>query len=117
MDTFSEEYQLYWDINKYIQNDELASWELDDDISICNTNHLNLANGGAEKSMTCDDNSNIAAERCRRKKLNDRLLALRAVVPNITKVQIFKWIKHQQSRMLSAIYTNCKSKSEESRKI
>lgn len=24
MDTFSEEYQLYWDINKYIQNDELA---------------------------------------------------------------------------------------------
>lgn len=49
---------------------------------------------------------NIVSERNRRKKLNERLFALRAVVPNISKVMTMTMTKtHQLRSPLSIIET------------
>lgn len=60
-----------------------CSWALDEAFS---GYYDSSSPDGAASSAA---SKNIVSERNRRKKLNERLFALRAVVPNISKVPIF----------------------------
>ncbi|KAB1200252.1 Transcription factor bHLH35 [Morella rubra] len=90
MDNMSEEYRQYnhyWETNMFLQNEELDSWGLDEAIS---GYYDSSSPDGAASSAA---SKNIVSERNRRKKLNERLFALRAVVPNISKMDKASIIK------------------------
>ncbi|KAL4651993.1 hypothetical protein ACB092_01G200800 [Castanea dentata] len=90
MESMSEEYKQYkhyWETNMFLQTEELDSWGLDEAFS---GYYDSSSPDGAASSAA---SKNIVSERNRRKKLNERLFALRAVVPNISKMDKASIIK------------------------
>ncbi|OVA07532.1 Myc-type [Macleaya cordata] len=105
MEHIEEDYNLYWETKMFLQNEELDSWGFDEPIS---GYYDSSSPDGAASSATA---KNILSERNRRKKLNDRLFALRAVVPNISKMDKASIIKdaikyieelHEQERAIQS---------------
>ncbi|KAL9377245.1 hypothetical protein Peur_031365 [Populus x canadensis] len=80
IENIGEEYQNYWETKMFLQNEELDSWAIDEAFS---GYYDSSSPDGAASSAA---SKNIVSERNRRKKLNERLFALRAVVPNISKM-------------------------------
>ncbi|KAJ6742041.1 TRANSCRIPTION FACTOR BHLH35 [Salix viminalis] len=87
MDPNGEEYQNLWETKLFFQNEELDCWTLDEAIS---GYYDSSSPDGAASSAA---SKNIVSERNRRKRLNERLFALRAVVPNISKMDRASIIK------------------------
>eukprot|EP00268_Persea_americana_P032007 TRINITY_DN3131_c0_g2_i3.p1 TRINITY_DN3131_c0_g2~~TRINITY_DN3131_c0_g2_i3.p1 ORF type:complete len:249 (-),score=43.15 TRINITY_DN3131_c0_g2_i3:1364-2110(-) len=114
-----EDYNHYWETKMFLQNEELFfpneeidSWGWDDPIS---GYYDSSSPDGSASSATA---KNIVSERNRRKKLNERLFALRAVVPNISKMDKASIIKdaieyiqelHGQERRIQAELTELES--------
>ncbi|XP_068638915.1 transcription factor bHLH35-like [Aristolochia californica] len=87
MENFEEDYSAYWETRMFMQNEEMDSWGWDE--NFCGY-YDSSSPDGASSSATA---KNIVSERNRRKKLNERLFALRAVVPNISKMDKASIIK------------------------
>ncbi|KAK7281181.1 hypothetical protein RIF29_08935 [Crotalaria pallida] len=87
MENIGEEYKHYWETNMFLQTQELDSWGLDEALS---GYYDSSSPDGAASSAA---SKNIVSERNRRKKLNERLFALRSVVPNISKMDKASIIK------------------------
>ncbi|KAB2026988.1 hypothetical protein E1A91_D05G002500v1 [Gossypium mustelinum] len=90
MENVSEEYnQNIWEPNYVFENEEYSSWAMDE----LYDNDCSSSPDGAPASASLSNSNNILSERNRRKKLNQRLFALRALVPNITKMDKASIIK------------------------
>ncbi|KAJ9141316.1 hypothetical protein P3X46_031864 [Hevea brasiliensis] len=87
IENIGDEYQNYWETKMFLQNEELDSWAMDEAFS---GYYDSSSPDGAASSAA---SKNIVSERNRRKKLNERLFALRAVVPNISKMDKASIIK------------------------
>ncbi|CAN8301589.1 unnamed protein product [Cochlearia groenlandica] len=87
MESIDQEFN--WETNSFLQNDdfEYDSWALEEAIS---GSYDSSSPDGAASSPA---SKNIVSERNRRQKLNQRLFALRSVVPNITKMDKASIIK------------------------
>ncbi|XP_006372183.1 transcription factor bHLH35 isoform X2 [Populus trichocarpa] len=81
------EYQNYWEMPSMFWNDELTSWEMDQASS--QIYDSSSPDGAASASAS----RNTVSERNRRKKLNDKLYALREAVPRISKLDKASIIK------------------------
>ncbi|KAM3321950.1 transcription factor bHLH35-like [Capsicum chacoense] len=101
MENISEDYNNYWETAMFLPSEEFDSC-FDEAIS---SYYDSSSPDGAQSSK------NIVSERNRRRKLNERLFALRAVVPNISKMDKASIIKdaieyiqdlHEQERRIRA---------------
>ncbi|KAJ6863638.1 hypothetical protein NC652_040245 [Populus alba x Populus x berolinensis] len=81
------EYQNYWEMTSMFWNDELTGWEMDQASS--QIYDSSSPDGAASASAS----RNTVSERNRRKKLNDKLYALREAVPRISKLDKASIIK------------------------
>ncbi|XP_010539408.1 PREDICTED: transcription factor bHLH35-like [Tarenaya hassleriana] len=82
MENIDEECNNYWESTTFFQNEELEynSWPLDEAV------YGSYDSSSPEGAASSPASKNILSERNRRRKLNQRLFALRSVVPNITKM-------------------------------
>ncbi|CAN1167357.1 Transcription factor bHLH35 [Linum perenne] len=105
IENIGDEYHNYWETKMFLHNEELDSWAMDEAFS---GYYDSSSPDGAASSAA---SKNIVSERNRRKKLNERLFALRAVVPNISKMDKASIIRdaidyiqelHEQERRIQA---------------
>lgn len=85
IENIGDEYTNYWETKYFLENEEY-SLAMDEFSAYYDSSSPD----GAASSVA---SKNIVSERNRRKKLNDRLFALRAVVPNISKMDKASIIK------------------------
>ncbi|XP_057806433.1 transcription factor bHLH35 [Salvia miltiorrhiza] len=106
MENFDDDYTNFWEANMFLQTEELGSY-FDEAISVY---YDSSSPDGVQLSPA---SKNIVSERNRRRKLNERLYALRAVVPNITKmdkasiirdaIEYIKSLQDEERRILAEI--------------
>ncbi|KAG7540962.1 Myc-type basic helix-loop-helix (bHLH) domain [Arabidopsis thaliana x Arabidopsis arenosa] len=90
MEDLDHEYQNYWETTMFFQNQELEfdSWPMEEAFS--GSGESSSPDGAATSPAS---SKNVVSERNRRQKLNQRLFALRSVVPNISKLDKASVIK------------------------
>ncbi|KAG9135645.1 hypothetical protein Leryth_002386 [Lithospermum erythrorhizon] len=116
-----EYYQTYWETNLFLQSEELDSSCLDETFS--GSYDDSSSPDGTDQSSAASK-KNIVSERNRRKKLNERLFALRAVVPIISKMDKASIVKdaiqyiqelHEQEGKLRAEISQLESNNRSKR--
>uniref|UniRef100_A0A2P2NZB3 BHLH domain-containing protein n=1 Tax=Rhizophora mucronata TaxID=61149 RepID=A0A2P2NZB3_RHIMU len=107
MENIGDEYQNYWETKMFLQNEELDSWAMEEAFSGGYEYDSSSPDGAASSAAS----KNTVSERNRRRKLNEKLFALRSVVPNISKMDKASIIKdaidyiqelHEQERRIQA---------------